>query len=543
MSRVDEEEAAAPGAVGDGGGGTRWRWVAEHQVVAGLLAGVVLLSSGAVAAWLTVRAPAPDVLTARVERRVLDGSVTTRGMVTAGQTVQVAASAGAGDGAVRAVVTKAPVRTGDMVAAGRLLVEISGRPVFALPGPIPAYRDLKPGSRGADVTQLQKALRSLGFRTGKDHAAVFGAGTSAALTAFYTARGYTPLPAQPDGATRLAAAEDAVAAARHARQDAKDALAAARARAGLASARVSAAARAVADQEVAAARRRVSHGDEDLAAARRRLSAAKTANGPMLPVAEVVYLQGFPATVDAAPAAVGSVVTGNAMTVSADGLVVRGGLPAYQKGLVRPGQTVRIVSEADRVSAGGTVVSVADTPVRLPAGPGQVADPVADPVAVADETRPYPIVVRPNHQLDPGLTAQEVLLTVQAPPSNGRVLAVPTSAITVDADGRTVVTAFRDGRGHPVEVLPGASGGGWTEIRPLGEDPLRVGDQVVVGRAGELGATPAPVASGPASAGRAPGLPAARTEPSAAPAAAPAAAPSAAAARPARPARAAGRGA
>ncbi|GAB3992798.1 hypothetical protein GCM10029992_02830 [Glycomyces albus] len=42
--------------------------------------------------------------------------------------------------------------------AGTVLLEVSGRPMIALPGDVPAYRDLVEGDSGPDVEQLQQAL-------------------------------------------------------------------------------------------------------------------------------------------------------------------------------------------------------------------------------------------------------------------------------------------------------------------------------------------------------------------------------------------------
>lgn len=491
------QQTAVTDTEADSGTPRRWRWPARHPLASGVLIGLLLLTSGAVAAWLTLSGPGSTVLTARVERRVLDGSVTAPGTVTAGQTVQLTPLAQQHGDTVRAVVTKLPVSTGELLVAGRVLVEISGRPVFALPGGLPAYRDLKPGAAGPDVLQLQQALRGLGFRTGNDKDGTFGAGTGAALTALYTAHGYTPLPAQPEATALVAAAEDGVAAARRAGEDDRDALQTARAQATAARAAAeesgtgaARAERTAAEQAVREARRRVARDNADLAAARGRLSAARTAAGPMLPAAEVLYLRGFPATVDSLTTAVGEVLTHSAMTLSADGLVVRSTVPAFQRGGLQPGQSVRIVSDSGRVSTSGTVVSVDDTATGV--------QPVATGAAAPGPAR-YPLVVRPDHDLDPGLAARSVQVTVQAEPSQGRVLAVPTSALTVDASGRPAVTVYQDGARHRTEVATGASGGGWTEIRPSADDAVREGDRVVVaGRAGA--ATPSAEDSGPASA-------------------------------------------
>ncbi|MFF5805533.1 peptidoglycan-binding protein [Streptomyces sp. NPDC012746] len=155
--------------------------------------------------------PAQGVLTAEVERRVLAETVVMRGTVVADQSVAVAPPG---------VVTKLPLKAGDAVGAGRLLAEVSGRPVFALHGAVPMYRDLKPGATGDDVAQVQAALRELGHGTGRDPKGVFGPGTKSALTAVYDALGYTPAPALPDGPARLKEAREAVRSAEWALEDA-----------------------------------------------------------------------------------------------------------------------------------------------------------------------------------------------------------------------------------------------------------------------------------------------------------------------------------
>lgn len=84
-----------------------------------------------------------------------------------------------------------------------MIVEVSGRPLVALQGAVPAYRDLVPGDTGADVAQLQRGLAAIGYPAGGDTAGTFGAGTAAAVAAFYTALGYT----LPDGEPMVPRAE------------------------------------------------------------------------------------------------------------------------------------------------------------------------------------------------------------------------------------------------------------------------------------------------------------------------------------------------
>jgi hypothetical protein len=167
-----------------------------------------LVVSSAVSWWLGARLdsptsraaraqpPPPTLITAAVERRRLVEEVQ------AGATVRLAGSQAvpyeSASSAVAAVITDMPLQVGSEVAAGQQLFEVSGRPVFALPGEFPAYRDLVPGMTGPDVRQLQRGLWELGYGTGGDHFGVFGGGTQAAVTRFYQRTTYEPW--KPPGA-------------------------------------------------------------------------------------------------------------------------------------------------------------------------------------------------------------------------------------------------------------------------------------------------------------------------------------------------------
>ncbi|MFJ6937220.1 peptidoglycan-binding protein [Streptomyces sp. NPDC101132] len=203
-----------------------------RRVVYGVAAGAALMTAGGLLSTAFVKSPAQlaaetgppaqGVLTAEVERRVLAETVVMRGTVVAGQSVAVAPQ---GEG--RPVVTRLPFAPGAPVTAGRVVAEVSGRPVVALRGALPVYRDLRPGATGDDVAQLQDALRELGHGTGRDPRGRFGPGTKTALTALYRALGYPPLPAAPDAADRVRAARTALREAIWALEDAEAAAAAA----------------------------------------------------------------------------------------------------------------------------------------------------------------------------------------------------------------------------------------------------------------------------------------------------------------------------
>ena len=121
-----------------------------------------------------------------------------------------------------AVVTRLPPAMGSEVREGDIVVGVSGRPVFVFQGEVPVYRTLKPGMTGADVKQMQAALVRLGFAPDTD--GTYGTATKQAITAFYTAAGFEPVPSSTTAAD-VSTAQQAFNAASTALTAATDALA------------------------------------------------------------------------------------------------------------------------------------------------------------------------------------------------------------------------------------------------------------------------------------------------------------------------------
>jgi len=488
MSDSGEEER-------DRGLGRRRRWVVTVAVgavvlaTAGVGASMVIKSPAQVAA--EAKAPEEDVLTAAVENRVLVSSVITRGDVKAGQSVNVAPQVSGGEeGAAGAVITKISVKAGDTLRNGQVLMEVSGRPVFVLKGKLPVYRDLRPGTEGEDVEQLQKALRALDHGTGADTDGTFGAGTKSALESFYTDIGYDPRPAQDDDGEALKSAHDAVKSAERALEDAEDA-------------------RDAAEADTAGELRKgVDRAREDLTDAQSTYAETLAESGPMLPAGEAVFLESFPARVDAVQGSVGAAVSGTAMTLSAGELVVRAYVPEYQKGLLRAGQKVEIYSEISGVSARAKVSSVAET-MTVPGqavdgsasggngGTGSGAGTGSDSGSGSGESG-YLVQITPDEALDAQLTGQDVRLTIEAASTGRKALVVPITAITSSADGKTIVTVVpAAGTEQRVEVRPGTTGDGFVAVEPVKTGALKAGDKVVTGVAPDAGAgAKSPAATG-----------------------------------------------
>ncbi|MET9897217.1 peptidoglycan-binding protein [Streptomyces sp. NPDC006446] len=486
---------AAEAARGNGGDGVRIRrrWVALIAVGAVALTGAgfgasLLIKSPAQAA-ADSRPPAPSVITAPVEYRTLASSTILRGTVVAGQSVEITPGGGAADGG-SPIVSKLPLKAGDRVRAGRLLVEISGRPVIALQGTVPLYRDLKPGAQGSDVGELQEALQRLGHSTSPDNPGRFGEGTKSAVTALYDALGYEPVPVGgAEGSTTVTTAEAQVTSAERVLDDAKDALETAEAGAGSGSGTGSTkttgsttGAAGEADgggRDQDRLRKAVNRAREDLATAREGLTAARAAAGPMVPSGEVAFLESFPARVQDLPVRLGAKAQGAVMTVAAGPLVVHGYVPDHQKGLIRAGQKAEILSEVNGATVTASVRSIATTRTT-PRPDGDTQD--GQPAGAQADADGYLMTVTPGRPMEAEWTGQNVRLTVLAATTGGKVLVVPVTAVSAGADGSIAVTVLEDdGRQRRVRVKPGTTGDGHVEVTPLGSGVLGEGDRVVTG--------------------------------------------------------------
>ncbi|MCL2423791.1 MAG: peptidoglycan-binding protein [Micrococcales bacterium] len=89
------------------------------------------------------------------------------------------------------VVTAQVLTAGAALGPGAVALRVDGRPVFAIPGSFPLYRDIAPGDTGDDVSAVQQGLKQAGLYKGQVTGS-YGPGTQAAVTAMYKAAGYTP---------------------------------------------------------------------------------------------------------------------------------------------------------------------------------------------------------------------------------------------------------------------------------------------------------------------------------------------------------------
>ena len=439
----------------------------RRQRVFLVLAGVaVAVSVGGLVGSLFIKSPAeqaveaspppPSVLSAPVALKTLETVVTTRGTVEVGSTVDVVAEPSTVGQSL--IVTAIKKRAGQTAKFGDVLAVVSGRPVFLLQGKIPAYRTLTPGSTGDDVSQLQRAMKGIGFGRANWRSGTFDASTQDAVRKFYAAKGFTPLTADdldPGVDAAVAAAEDTVTQAQRALETAQ------------------ATTKGLSGTELALAKRQASYAKADLRQASEKLAAARSRTGAVWPMSEAAFVSSSRVSVGAVVAAVGTNLamadSARIMTLNLGAPVVRTTVPQGSQVGLKKGLSVAITDDVNGRDAAGTVSAVGD--FRAAGSDGSAGD-----------VSGYPVAVAPDEPLPASWLGCDVRLEISVGRTPGEVLAVPVTALTTSADNRTWVTVLADdGRQTPVQVTTGLYASGEVEARPERSDQLTPGMRVVIG--------------------------------------------------------------
>jgi hypothetical protein len=151
--------------------------------------GALILLVGAVIGWAasTVFTPPRDVLssTSFTTVEVVDGEV---GSSITLNTVAEWTPIPVGSNQASGIVTSVKVKAGSLVKPGNTLYTVDLRPVVIAKGAVPSFRSLGEGDTGADVSQLQRMLKSAGFSTAGP-TGTFSAVTTTGVKSWQKARG------------------------------------------------------------------------------------------------------------------------------------------------------------------------------------------------------------------------------------------------------------------------------------------------------------------------------------------------------------------
>ncbi len=392
-------------------------------------------------------APPATVTTATVVSQVLTSSVEMRGVVYPATEYDVYAnapssssdsdsgsaagnsSAGSGSSATggsgsAVYISKLDVAAGDTITSGEQLAEIDGQPLFALTGAVPAWRDLTAGESGPDVTELQKALASLGYYDDGDTPGYFGSATEYAVYLFYEHLGYTPssggvpaadvvfLPSLPATAVAVNGA---------------------------------------------------------------------TGEQPGQPFLELAARGSLALTGELPPAYAGQVKSGLEVTIfdevtgiHATGTVADLGTATT---VAPTGAVVDIGGGSESAGSSGSAGS-GSTGSTGSTGSGSSGSSGS---GSSGATLFIPLTVHPSKPLASALNGENVLVTVETGKTEGPVLTVPVAAIVTTASGTSYVTVVgAHGKQSQVPVTPGISENGYVQVSPVTSGALAAGDHVVV---------------------------------------------------------------
>lgn len=211
----------------------------------------------------------------------------------------------------------------------------------------------------------------------------------------------------------------------------------------------------LAEFDVKVATERYERLDRELAAARAKL-------GVQVPADEVVFIPSLPIRVHEVTTSVAGNATGPVMSVTDNELSIDSQLAIEAAPLVKPGMKVAVDEQALGIKANGIVETVANTPGT------RGVDGYHFYLGVKVESTPV------------ALAGFSVRLSIPIETTKGPVIAVPTSAVSLAADGTSRVLVDRSGRQEYVNVQPGLSTGGYVEVN-ASDERLAPGQMVVVG--------------------------------------------------------------
>lgn len=478
-------------------------WSRRGSRVSVALSGVVLAAAAGWVGGQQIKSPAQvaaeaepperSLVTVPVESMAISSDVVVRGTVRYDAPERVSL---AGRPATDAspLITKPP-EGGAELSEGDVALEMSGRPLFALEGDVPMYRDLRPGSRGDDVAQLQKSLERMGFDPGETDGR-FGSATEDAVGEWYRAAGYDPPQPSAEEQERVQSAEESLASAQDQVREAERALAGAgeqpsrseilAAEAAVAEARLQVAAaeegtdeHSLAEDQLVIAearldeltetpdttaeREQVEAAREEADRARARLDDAREQAGTWVPAGEVAFVTSLPARIDSVEVGRGDTASGVVMTVTGSDLAIDSSLSLADIELVAEGDEVVIDLDSRELSLTGRVAEIAD-----------------EPGTQGLDGQKHFMEVTPDEDAAELLDAS-VRLTIPVESTDGDVLAVPVAALSATPDGGTRVEVEESGGAtRYAAVEPGLTAGGMAEIRPVDGD-IQEGDRVVVG--------------------------------------------------------------
>jgi multidrug efflux pump subunit AcrA (membrane-fusion protein) len=226
--------------------------------------------------------------------------------------------------------------------------------------------------------------------------------------------------------------------------------------------------------------------------AKAELARLESATGAVVPANEILFFGALPLRIDDSKLAAGDALAGVFMTVSTQRVAVDSSVdPADASGL-RVGQDAEIEASDLQITLKAKITEVASSTGTKGAAAGRIYVELTP--AEDEATQPTPSASDPataNGQPQPqnrkprltDLNGLPVKVTIPVSSTGGKVLAVPTAAVSAAIDGTTRVEV-EDAPGAPtrlVQVTAGLRAEGYVQITPTKPSEIKEGDTVVTG--------------------------------------------------------------
>ena len=191
----------------------------------------------------------------------------------------------------------------------------------------------------------------------------------------------------------------------------------------------------------------------------------------MLPLAEVVFLPRFPATVEKLTAEVGKIPKDSPIALSSGDLVVKANVSPAQRQRVDVGMPVEVNTEGSDTVIKGRVNAIGEL---VASGEGGAFS--------------HPVTIITNTVIPAAVSGADIRVTVVRNLSRGEVLAVPQSAVFTSADGSSwlLQPSGTGKKSLKIAVETGVVGAGYVQVTPASGDQLSAGDEVIVGDEGAM---------------------------------------------------------
>jgi hypothetical protein len=225
--------------------------------------------------------------------------------------------------------------------------------------------------------------------------------------------------------------------------------------------------------------------------AKTELARLEAETGIVVPANEVVFFNALPLRIDESKLAAGDALSGVFMTVSTQRVAVDSSVdPADAPGL-RVGQDAEIEASDLQITLKAKITEIASSTGTKGAAAGRIYVELTP--AEDEPAQPEPAASDPGVNGQPqfenrkprltDLNGLPVKVTIPVSSTGGKVLAVPTAAVSAAIDGTTRVEV-EDSPGAPtrlVQVTAGLRAEGFVQITPTKASDIKEGDTVVTG--------------------------------------------------------------